>query len=241
MTDNLESDLAEGSAGQPNPAASQGNGDKPTSSFNASKLPEQLESLVTKAVEKAVQSTKDRRFSNIEKQLDDFKPVLEQVKSILTPEQLRQFNEIQKDAEFEQLKKMVYGNPSTSTSESGNQGRAANSEAQGVLLQVVDELLDLPANDSRVTQIKLDHGNDINAYKEAAKKLKQSLETGTPTPAEQPLPTGSAPRPPSVEENMNKYINEMKDARGKGNQFGNAIKEKYRKLGVPVDEITFRV
>lgn len=50
------------------------------------------------------------------------------------------------------------------------------------------------------------------------------------------------PTPPvGVEENTKKYVEEIKAASGKGSQFGNAIKDKYRNLGVPVDEITFKI
>lgn len=67
-------------------------------------------------------------------------------------------------------------------------------KSSAVEFQIVDELLELPTNDPRVTQLKLDHGKDINAYKEAAKKLKASLKAADPTPAEQPLPQGASRR-----------------------------------------------
>ena len=82
--------------------------------------------------------------------------------------------------------------------QSNGQGSPAP-RGNAVELQIVDELLELPANDSRVTQLKLDHGSDTNAYKEAAKKLKASLAGTEPTPAEQPLPGGASIRPANVD------------------------------------------
>lgn len=71
------------------------------------------------------------------------------------------------------------------------------------------------------------------AYKRATKPVADASAAvsvvGRPTP------------PIGVEENTKKYVEEIKAASGKGSQFGNAIKDKYRNLGVPVDEITFKI
>lgn len=107
----------------------------------------------------------------------------------------------------------------------------AERKSSAVEFQIVDELLDLPANDSRVTQLKLDHGNDINAYKEAAKKLKQSLATGNPTPAEQPLPTGNGLPKPDL---MAKYESEKAKIRRGDIASLSALQSKYRKEGLNI-------
>ena len=57
-------------------------------------------------------------------------------------------------------------------------------------VQGIDTALELPSNDARVTDLKLKHGSDPVAYLREAAKLKASLPTNEPTPAEQPLPTG---------------------------------------------------
>ena len=54
----------------------------------------------------------------------------------------------------------------------------------------IDDLLDLPENDPRVTNLKLLYGHDRSAYIKNAKVLKESLKQSAPTPAEQ---LGSAP------------------------------------------------
>ena len=86
MTDEtLESNSSNGNGDSPNSSASNAGNGSSTSTFDSQKMPEQLESYVSKAIEKALQSTKDKRISGIEKTLDDFKPVMEKVKALLTP------------------------------------------------------------------------------------------------------------------------------------------------------------
>lgn len=117
----------------------------------------------------------------------------------------------------------------------GTVGRAGNA----VELQIIDELLELPINDSRVTQLKLAHGNDVNAYKEKAKELKKSLAGGgTPSPAEGLPVQGTSPRPQGTDALVSDYKKEMYAARGKPTDL-NAIKNKYAKLGVNIHEVTF--
>jgi hypothetical protein len=53
-------------------------------------------------------------------------------------------------------------------------------------LQDIDDLLDLPANDPRVTNLHLQYGHDTTAYKAQAKALKASFNQAAPTPAELP-------------------------------------------------------
>lgn len=132
MTDDLESNPTNGSAGSPNSAVSEGKDVQRTSTPDASKQLEQLDSVIAKAVEKALQSQKDKRFSSIEKEISEFKPVLERVKSILTPEQLAQVNAIQKDAEFEELKQTVSRLTQTGVPATGNQQNTATDEAQTI-------------------------------------------------------------------------------------------------------------
>lgn len=132
MTDDLESNSPNGSAGLPNSVVSEGKNVQQTSTPDASKLPDNLDSIVSKAVEKAMQSQKDKRFSSIEKEISEFKPVLERVKTLLTPEQMKEFNAIQKDAEFEELKQTVTRLSQTGVPETGNQKNTATEEAQHI-------------------------------------------------------------------------------------------------------------
>jgi hypothetical protein len=72
-----------------------------------------------------------------------------------------------------------------------------DSKANGAdMSKVIDEVLQLPANDPRVTKLKLEHGNDTAAYMREALKLAARLAEANDdsTPAEQPLPTGGTAR-----------------------------------------------
>lgn len=81
-------------------------------------------------------------------------------------------------------------------------------------LQSVDELLDLPANDSRVIDLKLQYGNDLATYKTQAKALRSVLlsSNNQPSPAEMPLPPGQSPprksdkTPEQLQADMNKEL-----------------------------------
>jgi hypothetical protein len=62
-------------------------------------------------------------------------------------------------------------------------------------LQVIDQMLDLPANDARVTDLKLKYAGNPVEYGKAALALRGSFNQSSPSPAEQLPPSGgSAPR-----------------------------------------------
>ena len=69
------------------------------------------------------------------------------------------------------------------------QGRV-ESQGNAVELQVIDQMLDLPANDSRVTELKLKYSGNPVEYGKAALALKGSFNTQPPSPAEQLPPSG---------------------------------------------------
>lgn len=234
MTDEtLESNSGSGNAGSPNPSASPAGNGSSTSTFDPQKMPEQLESYVSKAIEKALQSTKDKRISGIEKTLDDFKPVMEQVKALLTPEQLREFNQIQRDAEFEDLKRRVYGNTSTSTPAIGNQESAAVDVAK-----VFGERgLDL--KDPQVALVANMKYASPQEAELAAYKLRDRLAaTPTHNPAQDVSIVGKSTPPQNVDALTKQYQTDMIAARGKPDAI-RQIKEQAMKNGVPVDSVTF--
>lgn len=235
MTDNLESNSQAGSAGSPNPDVSSAGNVQPTSTFDASKLPEQLESIVAKAVEKAVQSTKDRRFSNIEKQLDDFKPVMERVKEILTPEQLAQMNQIQRDAEFEELKRTVYGQPQTGTPKTGTPQGTATIGTTDIL-----NTLGLDGNDPEVIEKVLKSGDPAQAALNAAKIAVQRANQTPPSLSASASIDGTPPKPADASALKSEYIKEISANRGKRDAI-KAIQEKYRKMGFDPGSVGFSV
>lgn len=61
------------------------------------------------------------------------------------------------------------------------------------IVKVIDEVFAFPENDSRVTDLKLKHGNDVAAYLREGLKLAETLGAqDESTPAEQPIPKGGA-------------------------------------------------
>lgn len=64
------------------------------------------------------------------------------------------------------------------------------SKAVSVELQAIEAALDLPANDARVTDLKLKFASDPAAFLREGVKLAKELATAQPTPAEQLMPDG---------------------------------------------------
>jgi len=231
MTDDLESNPTNGSAGSPNSAVSEGKDVQRTSTPDASKQLEQLDSVIAKAVERALQSQKDKRISSIEKEMAEFKPVLERVKSILTPEQLAQVNAIQKDAEFEELKQTVTRLTQTGVPATGNQQNTATDEAQRIF-----QKFDVDMNDpAAVPYLSLKGAELVEKVAELAlsKSKQPTLDSSAATSL------GSSPAPKAgLEALTEKYQKDMLAARGNRNLLAQ-IKAKAIKDGVPVDTVVF--
>jgi DNA repair exonuclease SbcCD ATPase subunit len=130
--------------------------------------------------ENLLKSLKDRRFNQIQRSLDEVSPVLEKVKGILTPEQQAQFSQIQRDAEFEDLKQRVYGTPQTQTGvpQSGTPGSAA------VDVETTVKKLQFADNDPALAALRIKHANNPTEFLNAAAELRISqLQTPSLTPA----------------------------------------------------------
>lgn len=78
------------------------------------------------------------------------------------------------------------------------------------LSRIVDEALQLPEDDPRVTDLKAKYGNDPKEYLRKGLELAASLERSQDesTPAEQPIPTGGGA--PKQDENPIKDIDDPK-------------------------------
>lgn len=181
---NVESGQTEGIEEAPTSSNSNGGGDKQTSQLDA----EQLWKAVEPFIEKKLQSTKDRRIAQLERTVNEFQPILERFKGIVPDAKLA---EIQRDLEFEDIKRRVYGEEQSSGSAAGNQQNNAAVD----LAAVVDEVLGLPANDSRVTDLKLKYANNPKEYLSQSLQLLAKLgDQRESTPAEQPIVSGGVHR-----------------------------------------------
>lgn len=103
------------------------------------------------------------------------------------------------------------------------------SGSNGFDIGSIDNLLELPANDARVTDLKLKHGGDPLAYLREGMKLKSQLSQPTPpTPAEMPLPSGKAPSADIAAQIEKGYLEEAKLV-PRGNIHAlNEVKKKWR-------------
>lgn len=181
----LDSNSETGTQGAPTPATSTPQNVQPPSTSAPAQSPDQVRALVSQMLSEALQNPdilkgmKDRRFNQIQRTLDDFSPVLEKVRGILTPEQQAQFAQIQRDAEFEQLKQTVYGSPNTQTGTNpvGNQAGAA------LDTETVITSLKFQPNDPALAALKIKFSGDPQGLVKAAADLRLSqLQTPSPTP-----------------------------------------------------------
>jgi len=231
MTDEiLESGQGEGSEGTTNSNASQSTGDKRPSQFSAEELLKQLEPLI----ERKVQSVKDRRFDEQGKRLDElsqFQPVLERFRDLVSPEQLK---EIQKDLEFEDLKRRVYGDGQPSAEQStGNTPPPAVNAAKTFVelgLDVTDPVV--------AVELQKSYANENDAIAAAWKLSKKLASSPAPTQAQGAALQGGTPAEKDVEALTAEYQTEMANAQGNPS-LARSIKAEYAKKGVPVDAVVF--
>jgi hypothetical protein len=193
VANTLDSNSGNGNQGTPNPATSDPQSVQPPSTTAPTQSPDQMRALVSQIVTEALQNPdilkgmKDRRFNQIQGTLDNLSPVLEKVKGLLTPEQQAQFSQIQRDAEFEDLKQRVYGTPQTQTGAAtgGTQSSAA------VDVETTVKKLQFADNDPALAALRIKHANNPIEFLNAAAELRISqLQTPSPTPATTLTQTG---------------------------------------------------
>ena len=222
--------------GNQNPAG--GSDAKPTPSANSDQpLEEKLSALntsldgVLKKLDahdgtlRALQSGKDKA---VDRAVGAIQPLTETVAKIAKYLNIPEGDVLKAQREMtldDLVTERMKGSASPVSPASGTAERRGNAAE----LQIIDDLLELPTNDSRVTQLKLDYGHDTNAYKEQAKALRASLQTQSqPTPAEQLMPEGKSPPPQDL---MKEFESRSKGLRG--NDLIN-LKMEFRKRGLAI-------
>lgn len=173
MPDNLESNSPNGSTEPPASPTSAGQNVQQPSSLSEEELLKRLEPLI----DKKVQSVKDRRIAELEKQVSGFQSVLERFKGLVPDDKLR---EIQKDLEFEDLKQKVYGTEKqTSEPVAGSQQMSAADLASSIIAKA-----QLDANVPEVIELIRTAGNDPVEFAIKAGELKARM-------ANKPAPTAA--------------------------------------------------
>lgn len=141
-----------------------------------------------------------------------------------------QIREAQRQSVLDDLIAERMGNKSQP--EQAIQGRV-ESPGASVELQVIDRMLDLPANDSRVTELKLKYTDPVE-YGKAALALQKSLNTQPPSPAEQLLPEGRSASTTysqdQIDADLEKYVDLNKNRSLNRIQI-NILEDKLRKAG----------
>ena len=217
MTDtNLESGQTSGIAN------SAQTGDKPTSPFDEAKLLERIGSLVETTIEKKLQSQKDRRFDKIEKTLGDFQPVLEKVKDLLTPEQLEK---VQRDLEWEEMKRRTGLTPTSPNPQVGDQRAAAVEPKSDIAKE-----LGLDENDPEVAAVLREGADPLKLARVAIAKANK------PTPSPTGAPGMVTPPAAPVDDQaalMTAYQKEMAGLRGNVLAVSQ-LQAKYRQKGLRI-------
>lgn len=235
MSENLgtESDLQDGGQGKPNPTPSSANA-QPSST--PADLVKQLRALETQV--KAMQSDKDRGISRVAKEFDAYKPVLDKVKSALGDK--FDLSGVERDLEFDAMKQKINSlmgsdpQPDREVS-SGSRSNMAASDAVSTVL----ESLGLDFNDPEVVNV---HITGVSEKDKISRLTKIAIARATkPEPTTAALASAQAePKQVSRAELKNKYISEVTANRGNP-QAIRAVREKYKKEGLDVENIGFSV
>ena len=197
-------------AGAADPSTSQ------TSAGNGQPLPELVATIMSRLDEqdkfmRGLQKGTDKQIGQVR---SDVKRILELKDKGLTEEQ------IQRELSIDELLGQNKRNAETAPDKGGG--------SNGFDIGSIDNLLELPANDARVTDLKLKYGNDLASYLREGMKLKSQLSTNPPTPAEMPLPPGKAPSADTAAQIEKGYLEEAAKVQ-RGNVFQlNEVKKKWR-------------
>lgn len=173
--------------------------DRPSSDTSNEKVtstspsdPESLWKQLKPFINREIQSVKDTRLGKLETDMKGVNAVLDKVKGLIPAEQ---FQTLQRDLEFEEIRRRVLGQeqPDSSDSDAGNNPKTAAGEIE----KVVDSVLDLPANDPRVTKLKVDFGSDPAAYLRERLKLYATISSAQEesSPGEHPPASGGGAAP----------------------------------------------
>jgi len=236
--DNQDSGLETGTQGAPTPAGSQGQGVQPGSG-DVAKLQQTLDAITSHLKEldartKSLQGDKDRGVNATRKEVADLKRQIAEVEKLrgtgLDPEQAIEEFAFRED--IREIKERLNTLNEVPAQPAGN-GPIGVAEATRLVTKygVDPKEPDVAA--------ALNSGGDVEG--KLAKLAFAKINAPSPTPAQQPVVQGRPVPPPDVEQQTQEYMKEMKATQGKsgGPSAARAIREKYKKLGVPVDSVVF--
>jgi hypothetical protein len=227
----LDSGQSQGTSQNTNSGGSAGNGDK-QSSFDAAKLQSTLEALGRKLDEvdarsKALQGDKDRDVKSTKKEVQELKRQIAEIEKLKSAG-------LEPDAAVEEhrgLREQLNKLNPASNQPAGNGASGADERTRLI------EELKLDGNDPKVMQAVRDEAD----FAKLAARLVTIKATAPPPPdpALAPPMQGSPAAPADAKQLIGDYQKEMLAVKRGDKTTLTQIKEKYRKLGVPVDTIAF--
>lgn len=225
MAENLESGNGQGATGQPTPAASGAGSVSGTSNGNDAVLTEiQAIKKRMEDFERRAQGDKDRAVQGVRREFETWKPVLEKVAAQfnLTPEQVAT---VQRDMEFDELKRRVFEQPSQPPAQA-----APVQDAGEQMFQKALKRYGLDATDPDVVGLMRETSDPEDRLFRLAELGAVRKTAPTPTPGSTPAPSGGTPPKPDLKAEYDREI-----AANRGNVMAIAeIKKKYRKQGLDV-------
>jgi hypothetical protein len=190
-----------------------------------------LKPVIEEVVERKVQSSKDKRFSTLERGESVMREVLATLKSqnVAIPRELEQELQL-KDYIDQRLAGVAPAGDKSMSGAGANQSGNFN---------VVEELnsLGLSTNDQDVVKLAGGVYRNADHFRAEARLLAlKKAKPSSPSDTLSPAPVGSPIVKPEAIELIGAYKKEVLANRGKKDAV-RAIKEKYRAQGVPVDNI----
>jgi hypothetical protein len=223
----------------PQPSFSETTPASSTSAFspeNISALSEALKPVIEDAVERKLQSTKDKRFSALEKGESAMKEVLATLKEqgVQLPPKLEQEFQIKEavDAALKARGVTPEANKSMSADGVGKQGDQFN---------VIAELNNygLSTNDPDVVSLVGGRYQNPDQLRLAMANLAlKKAKPSTPSATLSAAPVGDAPKPDTEKEMIGNYQKEMLAAQGRPEQV-RQVMAKYKKLGLDTGKVAF--
>jgi hypothetical protein len=114
----------------------------------------------------------------------------------------------------------------------------------GIDVEATIKSFQFPENDPGLAALRVKFNGRPQELLSAAAELRLS-QVQTPNPSgatglSMQNSQGGLTEQARIEQETQNYLKDMQGAAGKGFSFGDAVKDKYRKLGVPVDNIQFK-
>lgn len=210
-------------------------GGQQTSTVDAEAIAKALMPVLEPWLERKLQSTKDRRFSQIERKLESTDGALarfaELVKGGMTPDQAQERLKFESAIEWVEQQRNQPARGSETSEPKPARGNAGGAQAIDEAAQFLKEA-GLSEDPEWVKMASEGFTSSHEAVKAATNLIiRRMLKGRNANPAAVIQPSGGSLPPQNLEE---EYRKELLAAKGKGNDAGREIRRKYRELGLNI-------